>query len=683
MRRMLIAVAIAIESASAGSAQPGKDYHDRVAPFIKQHCVSCHGGVNAKGQLLLNRLTGNLVSDRAEALLWSRVLARLDADEMPPAEKPRPLADERATVIAWIRAELKKAEATPLLAISPLPGDGNRVPHDLLFGKGAKAGPSASPPRLWRHRLAIYEDHFVYWLDRKKPPLDLEAQVFRPEMRINLHEYSPPWGDRTAPGFKDYSALTRIDQNEMEILIANASEIAHRWLQGGNKKAKVTSALLVLRDSGASASDAQVQAALVEAVERAIRRAPTAAESKRYTAFLRKNQKELGPAKGLETTLTAILLHPETMYRFELGGSEKGQRKMLTPAELARAIAYALTDRAPDAELVRAAESGKLQSADDVRREVTRILADPKIPRERILPFFREYFGYPAAIDLFKDPSVLKAAGIGGYWPETLVADTDRLVLTVLQKDRQVLKELLTTRSGYVHILRHNPKKAKAEAPQPYYSYHYNYQSDQWVPINLVEFPAEQRSGILTQPSWLIAYSTNFENHAIERGKWVREKLLGGFLPDVPITVEAQLPEDPHRTLRERMKVTRQAFCWQCHQQMDPLGLTFEMFDGLGHFRTQELGKPVDASGEIIASGDPQLDGKVTNALELLRKLSESERVQQVFVRHAFRFWMGRNETLSDAPTLQAAHRAYKDSDGSMKALITALLTSDAFLFRQ
>jgi hypothetical protein len=67
----------------------------------------------------------------------------------------------------------------------------------------------------------------------------------------------------------------------------------------------------------------------------------------------------------------------------------------------------------------------------------------------------------------------------------------------------------------------------------------------------------------------------------------------------------------------------------------------------------------------------------------MIQKLAESERVEQVFVRHAFRFWMGRNETLNDAPILQAAHRAYRASGGSMKALITALVTSDAFLYRK
>jgi hypothetical protein len=67
----------------------------------------------------------------------------------------------------------------------------------------------------------------------------------------------------------------------------------------------------------------------------------------------------------------------------------------------------------------------------------------------------------------------------------------------------------------------------------------------------------------------------------------------------------------------------------------------------------------------------------------MIDRLAESERVEQVFVRHAFRFWMGRNETLNDAPVLQAAHKAYRSSGGSMKALLVSLLTSDAFLYRK
>ena len=115
---------------------------------------------------------------------------------------------------------------------------------------------------------------------------------------------------------------------------------------------------------------------------------------------------------------------------------------------------------------------------------------------------------------------------------------------------------------------------------------------------------------------------------------------------------------------------------------MDPLGLPFEMYNHAGLYRTTEFDKPVDTSGEIVDSGDPSLDGPVKNALEMIEKLANSQRVEQVFIRHAFRFWMGRNETLHDRPVLLAAHKAYRESEGSMKALIHSLVTSDEFLYR-
>jgi len=198
----------------------------------------------------------------------------------------------------------------------------------------------------------------------------------------------------------------------------------------------------------------------------------------------------------------------------------------------------------------------------------------------------------------------------------------------------------------------------------------------------LATAPEGQRLGILTHPSWLVSHSDAMDNHAIHRGIWVRKRLLGGGIPDVPITVDAQLPDEPDSTLRERMRVTRAEYCWSCHDKMDPLGLPFEMYNHAGLYRTTELDKPVDTTGEIIDSGDPELDGPVENAIDMIERLAASERVEQVFVRHAFRFWMGRNETLHDAPILQEAHRAYRDSGGSMKALITSLVTSDAFLYR-
>ncbi|MEI7823101.1 MAG: DUF1588 domain-containing protein, partial [Verrucomicrobiota bacterium] len=179
---------------------------------------------------------------------------------------------------------------------------------------------------------------------------------------------------------------------------------------------------------------------------------------------------------------------------------------------------------------------------------------------------------------------------------------------------------------------------------------------DEWLAGKPYDVHPEERMGILTQASWLVSMSSNFDNHAIHRGRWIRERLLGGRILEVPITVNAMLPNEPHRGLRDRMRVTREEYCWKCHKTVDPLGLPFEQFDHIGRYRTAEIvvdkektknGQiprtmttiPFDTTGAITESGDPKLDGPVNGPFELIEKLARSERVEQVFVRHVFRYF--------------------------------------------
>jgi hypothetical protein len=215
-------------------------------------------------------------------------------------------------------------------------------------------------------------------------------------------------------------------------------------------------------------------------------------------------------------------------------------------------------------------------------------------------------------------------------------------------------------------------------------------------------FKIQHRKGILTHPAWLVAHSLNTETDPVRRGRWIREKLLAGRVPDIPITVDAVVPEDHHKTLRTRLEaITLKQDCWKCHEYMNPLGLPFEMYDDFGRFRTDEvlihpeniIGKegrgnkykslPVDPRGALDSTGDPALDGEVKDALDLIDRLAKSTRVRQSIIRHAFRFYMGRNEMLSDSQTLIDADNAYVSSGGSFKAVILSLLTSDSFIYRK
>jgi hypothetical protein len=262
----------------------------------------------------------------------------------------------------------------------------------------------------------------------------------------------------------------------------------------------------------------------------------------------------------------------------------------------------------------------------------------------------------------------------------------------VLKQDKEVLKELLSTdiafirhvpaRPGWETISSYNVTK-KAVREENLISGEKNQNNQRYV-MRLTG----QRAGILTQPSWLTAHSTNFDNDPVKRGKWIYERLLGGVIPDVPITVDAVVPEDPTKPLRARFAKTSEAYCMKCHGKMNPLGMAFEMFDDVGRFRETELLRDnrtfvkVDSSGRI-PQGAPGLDGPVDSALELMNKLADSPHVRQVFIRHAFRYWMGRNETLDDSPTLMADDEAYLESGGSMRALVASLLSSDSFLYRR
>jgi hypothetical protein len=218
------------------------------------------------------------------------------------------------------------------------------------------------------------------------------------------------------------------------------------------------------------------------------------------------------------------------------------------------------------------------------------------------------------------------------------------------------------------------------------------------------------RKGMLTHPAWLIAHALNTETDPVRRGKWVREKLLAGTIPDVPITVDAVVPEDHHKTLRARLdQATAQDYCWKCHKRMNPLGLTFEIYDDFGRYRTAERlehpdnlikeaprsraihidGRPtyktlpVNAKGFLDGTGDKALDGEVDDAIDLVERLAKSERVRQSIIRHAFRYFMGRNEMLSDSKTLIDADQTYVNSGGSFDAVIVSLLTSDSFIYRK
>ncbi|MBL8950244.1 MAG: DUF1588 domain-containing protein [Myxococcaceae bacterium] len=328
-----------------------------------------------------------------------------------------------------------------------------------------------------------------------------------------------------------------------------------------------------------------------------------------------------------------------------------------------------------------------------------------------VLTFFREWLGYTRVDSIFKerpegtsrfddgDPSgyraQLSAWGnlMDGYYGEesTLIQQMDDMVARAVVPDTQVLRTLLTTRTFFLAATQNSGFDGNATryTGQPYGTDAVisNTNAERWRTL-----PMSERAGVLTHPAWLASHGGNFEDDpsAVHRGKWVREMLLCGYVPPLSqVRVVAQVgPHAADKNARRRLEdATGKAECQGCHGLMNPLGLPFETYNHAGYLRERDHAVDggwamPDGTSSLAGMPDPTLNGPVRDAVELSEKLSVSPHVKRCFLRHTFRYFMGRNENRSDACTLAAMEQAYDSNGGSFKAALSALMTSETWTER-
>jgi hypothetical protein len=809
--RFLSTTVLASASLSLSAAEPHPAHHDsgfeKIAePFIEFYCAECHDDAKPKADLDLTALTGAM-DTKESAYHWLKMLEQVQAGVMPPVDKDQPSTKERKALIAWLEgkivaSEFGEAYRKKLL----LPHYGNYVDHEKLFSGEITAAPY-SQSRLWRLSPYLYSS---------KGTVNKSVKGLQ-----NPYSFSTP-----KSGVRDYSFTSDVGASTVETLLLNAN--AELEWQFASVAAAINAAdgEQVHRNSvpyvpfltdRVEFTKEELEAPIAATFRRVVSRIPDQAELDRYVAFLKANIAETGDTAGsLRTTLKAIYMSPETIYRKEwgLGPEDEHGRRMLSSNELAYALSYALFDSGPSgggrskvALIAAAKQDGKLSTKEDVAAVVRTILADEsyrpiggqnKNTVPRIMRFFEEFFGYNQAGDVFKDGQWMRENGLY-HNPRTLVKDAENLIKAILREDKNVFEELLTTNRAVIfhngvnqdvidqynrtiadlktwdeervaedvkrrkagtrkkpkyknnpkllasadakmdaigknlletkkkqlaRLLKSGPVMPSVKGRELGYlrAYNIEFKKWKWPKEQPFELPKEERAGILTHPAWLVAHSLNDETDPVRRGIWVYEKLLAGVIADVPPDVDAQVPKDKHQSLRERFDVVHAKRCWACHQKMNPIGDSFEMFDDFGRVRQQfyfneegvieprrsitvktEEGKeaqqsfkrdemvakglwttrPVDATGSFDTLGVPELSGDVGNAIEMIHKVAKTDRARQSIIRHLFRYFMGRNELLSDSRTLIEADRAYLDSGGSFKALVVSLLSSDSFLYRR
>lgn len=357
-----------------------------------------------------------------------------------------------------------------------------------------------------------------------------------------------------------------------------------------------------------------------------------------------------------------------------------------------------------------------------------------------LLAFFREWLGYDDADTVFKDNAAATSAeaeldwgpsfgnlrskfnGREGSLEEQLDDLIARLVLETDEGDGDIFEELLTTTTWHLpsNLGAGSSRRCESEADcsdgqprcattgyctsttsryhiwmQAVFGIHENVgtsREDRWV-----EMDPSRRMGVLTHPAWLAAHGANFEDDAslIERGLWIRTQIFCqsfGSLDDVQGLV-AMLParsDDGSDRLSARQRVFQATedpevegtqACFGCHQYMNSLGYPFELFNHAGFERATDHHGAPDGSTVIDNLPDPALNRAYATPFELLQAIAMSAYARRGFVRHAFRFFMGRDEVLADGCTLVEMEEALNRT-GSYLSMLEALVASETFVYR-
>ena len=406
-------------------------------------------------------------------------------------------------------------------------------------------------------------------------------------------------------------------------------------------------------------------------------RGPVRADDfKELMTFYERGRKDGDFEAGVRLAVQAILASPRFLFRMEqapatLRAGQTGapgaaaatgwKTYRVNDIDLASRLSFFIWGSVPDAELVKVAMQGTLQTPAVFNKQLKRMLADPR--SEALSTRFASQW-----LRLQDVEKVRPDHHFYSYWDTTLsqalVRETELFVDSLIREDRPVT-DLLTADHTFV-----NERLAK----------HYgipNILGDEYRRVTIAD---PNRRGVLGQGSVLLLTSIADRTSPVLRGKWVMEVLLGSPPPPPPPNVpllEETKAVDAGKTLstRERMEEHRKnPACTSCHKVIDPLGLALENFDVTGVWRIKDNGVKVDPAG-VLFDGTA-LDGPISLRSALMK---HQDVIMLSFTESLMTYALGRRVEPYDMPTVRAIVRDAKRNNYKFSSFISGVANSAAF----
>jgi hypothetical protein len=374
--------------------------------------------------------------------------------------------------------------------------------------------------------------------------------------------------------------------------------------------------------------------------------------------------------EAAELVIAAMIQSPYSIYRREIGTAQNGEF-VLTPFEVASELSYMLTNNPPDEPLMAAARNNQLGSSEQILAQAERLLATPEA--EDVLSDF-----VVSWLDLDRLVGKVKAG----------VDISDGLRQAMLEETRQLFLQVFAEGGTIGDLF------------SATYSF-MNQELSSFYGLNLAtgaEFQQVDVSGgvrvpgVLGHGSYLAAHALADNSSPVQRAFVVRERLLCNDLPEVPTNLDTNLkPQAPDATSRERYAThSSNAVCYNCHQLMDPVGFTFEAYDGYGRFRSTEAGKPVDTTGGLPLmdeNGPIGVTVEMGSVTDLANYLSLSEQTRACLVNNLSYYAYGIANTNKWAPaekvcTDHFVRNVARTSGNTLRSVMTGILTAPHFTRR-
>ena len=366
---------------------------------------------------------------------------------------------------------------------------------------------------------------------------------------------------------------------------------------------------------------------------------------------------------SVSVALQAVLVSSHFLFRGEIQPEPDNPQSVHAVNEFALAsrLSYFLWSSMPDDELLALAEKKKLRRNLDA--QIKRMLQDPKA-RSLVDNFAGQWLQLRNLALVTPDPWVYPE--FDAELRTAMQRETELLFETILREDRSVLEFL---DADYTFL---NERLAR----------HYGIDGIKGPEFQRVALADRRRGGVLTHASFLTMTSNPTRTSPVKRGKWVLENILGAPPPPPPPDV----PELDDKgkaltgTLRQRMEEHREnPLCASCHQRMDPIGFSFENYNGIGGWRKQDGKFPIEPAGQLV-SGE-SFQGPVD--LKTILAATKREDFARCLTEKLLTFALGRGPEYYDKCAIDEITERLRKDNYRFSSLILNLVKSVPFQMRR